>query len=213
MLTVGSGITPVMSMIRTLIPCRNDADVVLVHSARNQDSALFSAELAELAATHPGLHVVHRFTAETGRINFNSTTDIDVICPDWRSRKTYVCGPNEMLDAVNTLWQQANHPDSLTVERFATATLAEVEGHGGTVTFEKSDREVVVDGSTPLLEVGEGAGVLMPSGCRMGICRTCLTPLLSGQVRDLRTGEILSAEGDLIQTCISAATGDCHLAR
>jgi ferredoxin len=79
------------------------------------------------------------------------------------------------------------------------------------VTFETSDKEVEADGSTPLLEVGEDAGVVMPSGCRMGICQTCLTPLLSGAVRDLRTGEVHGDEGQLIQTCISAAAGPVHL--
>lgn len=211
MLTGGSGITPVMSMIRTLLPKRSDADVVLIHSARDAESALFSEELAELTAEHGGFHVIHRYTADEGRIDFGSIDDLDALCPDWRSRKTYVCGPTAMLDDAERLWRGANLPDSLTVERFETAKLTEVSGNGGTVIFEKSDREVVADASTPLLEVGEEAGVLMPSGCRMGICRTCLTPLLSGQVRDLRTGEINDTEGDLIQTCISAAAGTCHL--
>ena len=79
------------------------------------------------------------------------------------------------------------------------------------MTFETSDREVEVDGSTPILEAGEDAGVVMPSGCRMGICRSCLIPLLAGQVRDLRTGEVHGDEGQLIQTCISAAAGPVHL--
>jgi stearoyl-CoA 9-desaturase NADPH oxidoreductase len=53
--------------------------------------------------------------------------------------------------------------------------------------------------------------VLMPSGCRMGICHSCLTPLLAGQVRDLRTGEIHGEPGQLIQTCVSAAAGPVNL--
>ncbi|WP_165818595.1 2Fe-2S iron-sulfur cluster-binding protein, partial [Frankia canadensis] len=51
-------------------------------------------------------------------------------------------------------------------------------------------------------------GVLMPSGCRMGVCHSCLAPLAGGRVRDLRTGEEHGTPGDLIQTCVSAATGD-----
>lgn len=211
MLTGGSGITPVMSMIRTLLPRRSDADVVLIHSARNHQSALFCEELADLAAEHPGLHVIHRYTSQEGRIDYSDAAELEALCPDWRSRKTYVCGPSAMLDDAEKLWRDANLPDSLTVERFETAKLTDISGDGGTVIFEKSDREVQADASTPLLEVGEEAGVLMPSGCRMGICRTCLTPLLSGRVRDLRTGEINETEGDLIQTCISAAAGTCHL--
>ena len=65
----------------------------------------------------------------------------------------------------------------------------------------------------PLLEAGEAAGVLMPSGCRMGICFSCVLPLREGAVRDLRDGQITTAEpGDtiLVQTCISAAAGPCR---
>ena len=61
---------------------------------------------------------------------------------------------------------------------------------------------------------GEEAGVLMPSGCRMGICFNCVAPLTAGSVRDLRTGELTTAIPEdpvLIQTCVSAAAGPCHI--
>lgn len=211
MITAGSGITPVMSMLRTLIPRRPDADVVLLHSARDAEHTLFSDELRAMEQQHPGLHVITRLTAIEGRVDFSDPSALEALCPDWRSRKTYVCGPPELLDATELLWASARLPDGLQVERFAPALLAPVDTDGGLVTFAKSDKEAQADGSTPLLEVGEAAGVIMPSGCRMGICRTCLTPLVSGQVRDLRTGQIHHDEGELIQTCISAAVGPVHL--
>ncbi|MDE9364824.1 ferredoxin reductase [Luteipulveratus sp. YIM 133132] len=210
MLTAGSGITPVMSMIRTLVPRRPDADVVLIHSARTPQDALFRAELATLAADHDGLHVVHRYTATDGRIDFTSPADLDALCPDWRSRKAYVCGPAELLDDASQMWHDHHVADALSVERFETALLADA-GAGGRVVFEKSDKEAVADGSTTLLEAGEDAGVLMPHGCRMGICRSCLVPLRAGQIKDLRTGETHADEGELIQTCISAPCGTVHL--
>lgn len=211
MITAGSGITPVMSMLRTLIPRRSDADVVLVHSARSQSEALFLDELRAMEQEYAGLHVVTRFTATQGRIDFSSAAQVEAVCPDWRSRKAYVCGPTELLDDTEKLWANAGLPHGLQVERFAPALLAAADTDGGTITFAKSDKETTADGSTPILQAGEDAGVIMPSGCRMGICRTCLTPLVSGQVRDLRTGEIHSDEGELIQTCITAAVGPVHL--
>ncbi|GGR86246.1 hypothetical protein GCM10010252_26150 [Streptomyces aureoverticillatus] len=63
----------------------------------------------------------------------------------------------------------------------------------------------------PLLVVGESAGVVMPYGCRRGICFGCLTPLTYGRVRDLRTGEIHDRAGQMIQTCLSAAAGPLAL--
>lgn len=211
MLTAGSGITPVMSMVRTLIPHRPDADVVLIHSSRTEADTLFREELAGMAASYPGLHVIYRYTAEEGRIGLTSTADMDALCPDWRSRKAFVCGPTELLDDATEFWRTFHAEDVLTVERFETALMSDATGVGGRVTFEKSDKEAESDGTSTLLEIGEAAGVLMPHGCRMGICHSCLTPMLAGQVKDLRTGEIRCEEGELIQTCISAPAGPVHL--
>jgi ferredoxin-NADP reductase/ferredoxin len=223
MLTAGSGITPVMSMIRTLVPARPDADVVLIHSARTPQDSIFGEELHELADQFPRLQVVHRFTAEQGRLDFSSSAELDRICPDWRERAAYACGPESFLDDAEALWAREAAASksgipavpavtgALTIERFSTG-LAGGEGHdGGLVTFEASDREIEADGNTPLLDVGEDAGILMPSGCRMGICQSCLAPLRAGQVRDLRTGEVLGEPGQLIQTCITAAAGPVNL--
>ena len=88
------------------------------------------------------------------------------------------------------------------------------EGDGGTLRFSRQGSVVEADGATPILDAGEDAGVLMPSGCRMGICFGCVVPLTSGAVRDLRNGELVTAtEGDgvRIQTCVSAAAGPCTI--
>jgi ferredoxin len=97
------------------------------------------------------------------------------------------------------------------MERFAPPSFAVADADGGTVTFTASDRRVDAPAGTSLLGVGERAGVAMPSGCRMGICFSCVAPLRSGQVRDLRTGELHGDEGELIQTCISGAAGACAI--
>jgi ferredoxin-NADP reductase len=225
MVTAGSGITPVMSMIRTLVPRRPDADVVLVHSARTPGDSLFREELAELADQFPNFRLAHWYTGEQGRMDFSSTKELDEICPDWKDRAAYACGPDSFLDDAEALWKRAalttrapgtdvdvaGEAGNLMIERFNTTFNAGVGHDGGLVTFEASDREVEADGDTPILDIGEDAGVLMPSGCRMGICHSCLTPLLAGQVRDLRTGEIHGEPGQLIQTCVSAAAGPVNL--
>ena len=225
MVTAGSGITPVMSMIRTLVPRRPDADVVLVHSARTPGDSLFREELAELADQFPNFRLAHWYTGEQGRMDLTNTDQLDEICPDWKERAAYACGPDSFLDDAEALWKRAalttaapgseiavaGSAGNLMIERFNTTFAGGVGHDGGLVTFEASDREVEADGDTPILDVGEDAGVLMPSGCRMGICHSCLTPLLSGQVRDLRTGEVHGEPGQLIQTCVSAAPGPVNL--
>ncbi|MFN8168630.1 MAG: 2Fe-2S iron-sulfur cluster binding domain-containing protein [Candidatus Nanopelagicales bacterium] len=100
----------------------------------------------------------------------------------------------------------------LHVERFRPVLRA--TGEGGTVAFTRTGTSVEADGTTSLLDAGESAGVLMPSGCRMGICFGCVVPLREGSVRDLRDGAITTAapgDGVLVQTCVSAAAGACDL--
>lgn len=210
MLTAGSGLTPVMSMIRTLIPQRPDADLVLVHSARSPRLSLFREELLELADQFPGFRLIEWFSEHRGRrLALSDGTDLDDACPDWRQRAAYACGPTGLLDDAEALWSGAD--SNLQVERFAAVVAPGPPGSGGQVTFEKSDTEVEVSGEDTLLQAGEKAGLMMPSGCRMGICHSCLTPLTAGRVRDTRTGEIHGEPGHLIQTCVSTAAGPVGL--
>ncbi len=85
-------------------------------------------------------------------------------------------------------------------------------GHGATTTAElsRTGRTVVAGPTTPLLEVAEEAGACPASGCRMGICHTCITELTAGSVVDLRDGRRSSA-GQHVQLCVSAALTDVVL--
>jgi len=199
MVTAGSGITPVMGMLRTLAERGPLPDLVLLHSAPSAADVIFRDELRAL-----GARVVLRHTGTEGRLDL---ADLDTLCPDWRDREAYVCGPSGLLDAAEAHW--AAHPERLHLERF-TPPPRSAGGSGGTVRYGGADPvEVAADAS--LLEAGEAAGVLLPSGCRMGICFGCVLPLREGQVRDLRSGEVHGEPGDLIQTCISGASGAARL--
>jgi ferredoxin-NADP reductase len=218
-LAAGSGVTPIVSMLRTLdrrTAARGTAlpDVVVVQSAPDAGRMLFRDELRELAGRHPSIRLVERFTAEQGRLSLDDAAELDTICPDWRDRAVWACGPEAMLDAASALWEREGLDEQLYLERFS-ATLTG-GGEAGEVTFAKSGTTVDVDGATTLLEAGERAGNVMPAGCRMGICHTCMVPLVSGTVRDLRTGNEQTSSGKTasdvrVQTCVSAAVGDCVL--
>ena len=82
-------------------------------------------------------------------------------------------------------------------------------GEGGTITFQNSGREAEADGATTVLEAGEKAGVGMPYGCRVGICHTCTVTKISGTVKDLRNGDEYDQPNEQVQTCVTAAVGDC----
>lgn len=196
-LTAGSGVTPVMGMLRT----HRLPDVVHVHAATSQDSVIFGAELRHMVS--PTYALKERYDDHHGRF---SVDDLERLCPDWRDRETWLCGPGPLMEAAEVRWTQAGLEDRLHLERFQVRRTTP-SGSGGRIAFARSSTAVDVDGETTLLDAGERAGVLMPSGCRMGICYGCLTPLLEGRVRDLRTGDVHGEVGDLVQTCISAPAG------
>ncbi len=208
LVTAGSGITPVIGMLRNLFSraVRPATDIVLLHSALSRSEVIFGEELRRYGAAG-WLRLVELHTDTHGLLE---VADLDRIVPDLAERTAYACGPAGLLDALQ------DHYDArglaLNVERFR-APLAAEPGEGGTVSF-TSGVTVEADGATPILDAAESAGVLMPSGCRMGVCYGCVLPLREGAVRDLRNGQITTAapgDGVIIQTCINAAAGECHL--
>ncbi|WP_370247358.1 ferredoxin reductase [Nocardioides sp.] len=203
--TAGSGITPVMGMLRH----HRYADAVLVHSALTAEDVVFGAEL-RVRAARGEFRLVEFHTDRDGMLD---VADLATLVPDLAARTTYACGPVGLLDAL-----EAHHGDAglpLHTERFRPSVV--VTGEGGTLALARTATPALLeaDGATPLLDVAEQAGVLMPSGCRMGICFGCVLPLVDGAVRDLRTGEVTTADpmtGAVpVQTCISAAAGPCTL--
>lgn len=205
-ITGGSGITPVIGMLRSGIDRLRD--VVLIHSASAADDVIFGAELRALAAAGR-LQLVERHTDDAGRLD---PAELDALIPDLADRETWACGPAGLLDAIEDHWEARGLSHRLHTERFHASHAS--PGEGGEVRFATSGTTVTVDGATPILDAGEAAGVLLPSGCRMGICFSCVLPLREGSVRDLRTGEVTTAapgDGVLVQTCVSAAAGTCHI--
>jgi ferredoxin-NADP reductase len=209
-LSAGSGITPIMSMLRSLDRDDALADVVHVHSARTADGVIFGEQLHDLDKRQPGYRPHLQITSEAGRV---APAHLDEICPDWRQRHAYASGPGEMLDALVQHWREEGNPELLEMERFQPVIGGEaVAGEGGTIRFLKSGLETVCDGGTPILLAGEEAGAELPFGCRMGICHTCIGRLCEGQVRDLRTGEVYGQEDEMVRTCVNAPEGDVKIA-
>jgi ferredoxin-NADP reductase len=205
-ITAGSGITPVMSMLRTLVRHDQITDVIHLHSAPTAADVMFGGELEQLARDHAGYRLLLRTTRSQGR---RDVTQLDTEVPDWRERQTWACGPEAVLNAAERAWSAAGVQDRLHLERFAVSRAAPA-GAGGTVTFGKSGKSTTADAATSLMDAGERIGVQMPFGCRMGICQSCVVGLVEGHVRDLRTGAE-HEPGTRVQTCISAASGDCVL--
>jgi stearoyl-CoA 9-desaturase NADPH oxidoreductase len=209
-ISAGSGITPIMAMLRSLDRDEALADVVHIHSARTPDGVIFAEQLHDLESRCSGYRPHLRITAEAGRV---APAQLDELCPDWRERHAFVSGPGEMLDALVQHWQAEGDPELLEMERFQPVIGGDaIAGEGGRIRFTKSGVEANSDGGTPILVAGEEAGAELPFGCRMGICHTCIGRLCSGEVRDLRTGEVYGQEDEMVRTCVNAPEGDVEIA-
>jgi ferredoxin-NADP reductase len=198
----GSGITPVMSMVRTMRDEGSDREIAFIHYARSAEEACYADELAAM----PGVRVLHGYT-RTGVGDLTGHFDADHLAaampaPD----AVYVCGPPALVEAV-----RAHCPDAKS-ESFVPPTLsAPVEAIGGRISFTGSGVEATDDGR-PLLQQAEDAGLTPESGCRMGICHSCTRRKTSGVVRNLITGTVSSAEEEDVQICVSAPVGDVEIA-
>ena len=215
--TAGSGITPVIGMLRNLFPSTTEGvlrpgrtahhDVVVVHVAPSRPDSIFIRDLEALADAG-AIKLVTRYDDVHGVLDVE---ELPALVPDVAERRTFACGPAGLLDALDHY--HADKGLELFTEQFRTSRVE--PGDGGTVTF-AGGLTVAGDGATPILDAAENAGVLMPSGCRMGVCYGCVLPMKEGSVRDLRNGEVTTAipgeSGAVkIQTCINAPAGACHL--
>ena len=203
--TAGSGITPIASMLRSLATSGHMLDIVHVHFTRGD--MIFGAELRRLATTHPSYRLIEVNTAnDLCRL---TTARLAELVPDWTEREAWACGPADVLAAATDAF--ADRPHALHLERFRAA-LAPLPANtlGGEVHF-TTRAKARADGGTPLLRIAEAAGLSPPHGCRMGICHSCDSTLVSGCVRDLRTGASITEPGTKIQICVCAAAGDVEV--
>ncbi|MFI5037562.1 MAG: ferredoxin reductase [Solirubrobacterales bacterium] len=208
----GSGITPVMAMLRTLCDERFGGEIGFLNYARSPLAALYEPELRELAQRHQGLRVARGFTRSrgqhlTGRF---CREHLPTVVSDHASAATFVCGPPALIDSVRAVWAKDGLAEPA-VETFTAPALSfDTDDTEGLVSFAASGREAINSG-LPLLEQAEDAGLAPEHGCRMGICNTCSTRKRTGTVRNVVTGAISTAPDEQIRICVSVPLGDVAL--
>ncbi len=208
-LSAGSGVTPIMSMLRELDRRDALADAVHLHSARSEDDMIFGRLLRRLADRRDGYRLVEVHTSTQKRI---APDRLDELCPDWRERETFLSGPRELIDAIEKHYADAGRTEHLHTERFQPVIgNGGGDGKGGTVHFRVSECEAECDAGKSILVGGEEAGASLQFGCRMGICHTCVGRLQDGAVRDLRTGAVTEANGQMVRVCINAPEGHVEI--
>jgi ferredoxin-NADP reductase len=202
LLSGGSGITPVMSMLRSLQRRTHRGRITFVHYAQSPDHQIFADELAEIRRSGYGVDV-HLLHPELGDPAL-SPAWLGRLVPGYRDVPTWACGPAPLVEAVQAAYDGS---DALRLEYFkppaSGGRLA-----GGEVTFRRSG-VVAANSGEGLLDQAEAAGLSPEFGCRMGICFTCTSRKTEGTVRNVLTGEESSLPDEDVRICVSAPVGDC----
>lgn len=210
----GSGITPVMSMVRTLRDSGHTGRVTFLHYARSRADEMFTAQLDELATSH--VEVVRVYTREpepgaeiAGRFHVDHLKHLGI---DPTETLTYVCGPAGLIASVRDTYAELGAADQLRMEYFKVPSVdIDAADATGTLSFDDAAIEADNSGAT-ILEQAEAAGLKPEFGCRMGVCNTCAIKKNSGAVRHVVTGEICADTDETIKICVQVPIGDVNVA-
>ncbi|RRS04254.1 ferredoxin reductase [Aquabacterium soli] len=215
-LAAGSGITPLMSLTRAWAAAGTPADLTLVYWARTREELCFAEELRALALREARFRVHFVMTRQDGlrdtelqgRLN---EARLESIVPDLPRRQIYACGPAGFVDTARRV--AAPRARSFHAEAFTPPLLAAVEPQAGTVAvhLSASNRTLQLPVAQSLLTALEEQGVRPASGCRMGICRTCVCPKTEGTTQNLGTGELHHGHDSALRLCVSRACSDLTL--
>lgn len=207
----GSGITPVMSMLRTLADRGHTGRVTFLHYARTREDEMFSIELDAMAEL-PFVDMVRVYTRSSepgaelnGRITLDHLRHLAV---DPTATPTWVCGPAGLIATVTEMYAELGAGDQLTAEYFKVPSVdLDAEDATGSVSFEASGVAAANSGAT-ILEQAEAAGLSPAYGCRMGVCNTCAVKKLHGAVRHVISGEVCADTDETIKVCVNVPVGD-----
>lgn len=215
LLAAGSGITPLLGLLRTALASGFSAPVTLLHYVREQGQQAFGDELQALQAQYGNLRVQWSLTAaaaDSGVLAGRFSGEHLACVAHLPLYSVLACGPAGFVSQVQQWWQNTQQPGALQVEAFTPPVLSAVEGlRQVRLGFARSHQHMPADNQRSLLEQAEEQGLKPAHGCRQGICASCTCTLLSGTVRDMRSGALFSEPGQPIRLCVSAPHSDVEI--
>jgi ferredoxin-NADP reductase len=218
----GSGITPLISILRYIDDLCLDTKATLFYSVRTKRDIIFEGELERLKTRLPNLRLVVILTkpdagwsGPTGHLRGEL---ISSYLDEVSNHTFFLCGPEGYMNHVTELLKSLGVDEQrILQERFGgkkdeRSVSADAQPRG-LAEFEQSNTTVAFFEGQSLLEVAEKFGINIPSSCRQGQCGTCATRLLSGEVQmDHEDGldPALKTQG-FVLTCVARAKGDVRL--
>lgn len=211
LLAAGSGITPLLGLLREALARGFSAPVTLLHQVRRREQRAYVDELQALASRYGNLQLRWAVSsgwveedAWRGRISAEQLAELP-------GRHLLTCGPRGFVEQVQDWWR-AQRAGSVQAESFSPlSSLAGGESREVRLDFARSAQQVMGSRAQSLLEQAEANGLRPAHGCRQGICASCTCTLLSGAVRDLRSGALFAEPGQPIRLCVSAPHGDVEI--
>jgi ferredoxin-NADP reductase len=219
----GSGITPLISILRYIDDLCLDTKATLFYSVRAPRDIIFERELELLKQRLPNFQLVivvtkpdAGWTGPTGRLDRGLVIER---LGDVSDLTFFLCGPDGFMNHVKDLLISLGvDTPKILQERFGgktgSATVAVyTEAPSGSVEFAKSNKRAAIFAGQSLLEVAEANGIEIPYSCRQGQCGTCVARLLQGEIQmDHEDGldPALKAQGYVL-TCVARAQGEVRL--
>lgn len=213
LLAAGSGITPLMSLVRQLSVQGMPTDTTLLYWTRRRDERCFAAELRAIAARQPRFRVRFMLTRDTPQKPDETSGRIDAAlllrkAPDLERRTVFACGPSGFVSEARRLSATAA---SFSAEAFTPATPEPGDGHRIRVELRRSGQTLELVSGMSLLAALESQGLQPVYGCRMGICQTCACGKVAGVSQNLNTGELQAEPEQALRLCVSTARSDLVL--
>lgn len=211
----GSGITPIFAQLKYVLSRPGDSRMILIYSSQNTSSILFSKQLDELAAAHPGrLKIIHLLSSEGNRLN-NITVEQLVrqnVHFDPNKAEFYLCGPFAYMRTVRlTLLFMGIEPAQIRKENFVIETVPVIDGAANyppgkvRIYFKREVHDIMVGENQSILQAALQNNIHLPYSCRAGICSSCSALCKSGKVvmvendvltdKDLAEGWVLTCTG------------------
>mgnify|MGYP000317171172 CR=1 FL=1 len=196
---VGSGITPLFSIIKEVLYKQPDTEIHLIYGNKNQESTIFRDQLGFLKQEHPAVFAVTNFYSQLdkvdqsnaihkGRISSEFVTSLVAQQKNLKESVHYICGPKGLKDTIKNSLQEFKVPSSsIFIEEFELVIdlkeLESVEDCRVTVNFQRELSEIFVPKGKSILDVALDNDIEIPYSCQTGNCNTCKAKLKEGQLK------------------------------
>jgi stearoyl-CoA 9-desaturase NADPH oxidoreductase len=210
MISAGSGITPMMSLLQAINNQNFTRDVALIHCSSSETDTIFANELKALSVKFPQFKLHLHHSTLQARLN---DQHIKLLVPDWHEREALLCGPDSFMQMIEAMYAEAQLSALLQSESFGRrAAPINPNALQHQISTQNTEQVFTVLAGQSVLDGAEAAGLTPRFGCRRGICRTCQCLKRSGTVKNLLTGQVSGPGEELIQLCISTPQSALELA-